>query len=251
MMPRVFRALLVFVLAAPTLFAQQITVAAAADLQFALKDIAAQFEKSSGAKVQLSFGSSGNFFAQIQNGAPFDVFFSADLDYPQKLEAAGLVEPGSLYQYATGKIVLWTRSDSGVDLKDGLKALLDPRVKKIAIANPNHAPYGRAALAALQHEGLYEKVKDKLVFGENVSQAAQFTDSGAAQAGIIALSLAIAPTMKEKGSYFEINPAFHSPLHQACVVLQSSKQKATARAFFEFLKKPETIRLLQSYGFSL
>ena len=161
-------------------FAQEITVAAAADLQFAMQDIAARFEKDTGKKVKVVYGSSGNFYQQIQNGAPFDVFFSANLDYAKKLEAAGLAEPGTLYQYATGKIVLWVPSASKADLADGLKALAGPGVRKVSIANPEHAPYGHAAVAALQKENLYEQVKSKLVMGENISQAASFVLSGSA-----------------------------------------------------------------------
>ena len=229
--------------------AEEITVAAAADLQFALKDVAARFEQQTGNKVNLIFGSSGNFFSQIQNGAPFDVFFSADLDYPKKLEAAGQAEPGTLYQYATGKIVLWVRNDSKLDLSKGLAVLLDPSINKVSIANPAHAPYGRAAMAALDHEKLSEKLKDKFVLGENVSQAAQFVESGSAEAGIIALSLAVAPAMKEKGRYVEVPGDFYPPLQQGCIVLAASKKKAVAGAFVEFLKKPEMVELLRGYGF--
>ena len=138
--------------------AQGLRIAAASDLQTALPAIAAQFEKQTGQKVTLTFGSSGNFFSQIQNGAPFDVFMSADVDYPKQLERAGQVEPGSLYEYATGHLVLWTRKDSGIDIRRGLSVLTDATVKHIAIANPEHAPYGRAAVAALRHEGLYDRV---------------------------------------------------------------------------------------------
>ena len=166
--------------------AQEITVTAAADLQFALQDVTARFEKQTGAHVKLIFGSSGNFFAQLQNGAPFDLFFSADVGYPQKLEAVGLTEPGTLYRYATGKIVLWVPNGSTLDLKRGLPVLLDPGIHKIAIANPEHAPYGRAAVAALQHEKLYDQVSSKFVLGENISQAASFVVSGSADAGIVA-----------------------------------------------------------------
>ena len=229
--------------------AEEITVAAAADLQFALKDVSARFEKQTGNKVNLIFGSSGNFFSQIQNGAPFDVFFSADLDYPKKLEAAGQAEPNTLYQYATGKIVLWVRNDSKLDLSKGLAVLLDPSINKISIANPAHAPYGRAAMAALDHEKLSEKLKDKFVLGENVSQAAQFIDSGSAEVGIVAMSLAVAPAMKEKGRYVEIPAEFYPPLQQGCVVLASSKKKTTALAFVEFLKKDEIADLLKTFGF--
>jgi molybdate transport system substrate-binding protein len=238
--------LLTFTLSAT---AEEITVAAAADLQFALKDISGRFEQQTGNKVNLTFGSSGNFFAQIQNGAPFDVFFSADLDYPKKLEVAGQAEPNTFYQYATGKIVLWVRNDSKLDLSKGLALLLDPSINKIAIANPTHAPYGRAAMAALDHEKLSEKIKDKFVLGENISQTAQFAESGSADVGIIALSLAIAPAMKEKGRYAEIPTLLYPPLQQGCVVLASSKKKPTALAFVDFLKKPEIIELLKTFGF--
>jgi molybdate transport system substrate-binding protein len=235
---------------APLAAAQTLSVAAASDLQFALKDIAARYEKETGTHIQITFGSSGNFFAQIQNGAPFDLFFSADLDYPQKLAAAGLADPATLSEYASGKIVLWTRNDSPIDLTEGLRVVLNLRVRKIAIANPDHAPYGRAAVAALQHEDLYERVRTKLVLGENISQAAQFADSGSADVGIIALSLALAPAMKERGKYVELPADSYPPLRQACVVLKSSPHQAVARAFLAFLKKPDTIALLKANGFS-
>jgi len=248
-MPRSFLLSILLLTLTLSASAEEITVAAAADLQFALKDVSARFEKQTGNKVNLIFGSSGNFFSQIQNGAPFDVFFSADLDYPRKLEAAGQAEPHTLYQYATGKIVVWVRNDSKLDLSKGLAVLLDPSINKISIANPAHAPYGRAAMAALDHEKLSEKLKDKFVLGENVSQAAQFIDSGSAEVGIIAMSLAVAPAMKEKGRYVEIPAEFYPPLQQGCVVLASSKKKTTALAFVEFLKKDEIADLLKTFGF--
>src|SRR3984893_4604491 len=138
----------------PLSAAQEITVAAAADLQSAMQDVAARFQKQTGKTVKLIYGSSGNFFQQIQNGAPFDMFFSANLDYPKQLEVAGLIEPGSFYQYAKGKIVIWVRNDSRLDLSFGMRVLLDPSVKKIAVANPQHAPYGQAAFAALPKENV-------------------------------------------------------------------------------------------------
>ncbi len=231
--------------------AQTITVAAASDLQFAFQDVAARFEKSSGKQVKLIFGSSGNFFAQIQNGAPFDLFFSADLDYAKKLDAAGLAEPGTLHEYATGKIVLWAPQQSPVDLKIGLQVLRDPAIKKIAIANPEHAPYGRAAVAALRHEKLYDQVADKFVLGENISQTATFVVSGSADIGIVALSLALAPALKDKGRYAEIPSEDYPPIEQAAVILKSSQQKETARAFLVFVKSLEIVNLLKMYGFSV
>jgi molybdate transport system substrate-binding protein len=229
--------------------AQEITVAAASDLQFAMPELVQRFEKQTGAHVKVSYGSSGNFFSQIQNQAPFDVFFSADASYPQKLEAAGLTEPGTVRTYATGKIVLWVRNDSTLDLRKGLRALLDPRVKRIAIANPNHAPYGRAAVAALQSEGLYDRLKDRLVMGENISQTAQFIQTGNADIGVIALSLAIAPAMKAKGRYVEIPDGTYPAIQQACAVMKSSKEKATARKFVEYVTSAEGQKLLQQFGF--
>src|SRR6202142_1505662 len=152
--------------------AQEITVAAAADLQFAMQEIGSRFQQESGKTVKFIYGSSGNFAQQLQNGAPFDMFFSANLDYPRQLDAAGLVEPGSFYEYAVGKIVIWGPNQSKLDLNSGLKALLDPSIKKIAIANPQHAPYGKAAVSALQKENSYDQVNDKFVLGENISQTA-------------------------------------------------------------------------------
>ncbi len=231
--------------------AQEITVAAAADLQFAMQDVAARFQKETGKTVKLIYGSSGNFFQQIQNGAPFDIFFSANLDYPKKLEAAGLAEPGSYYQYARGKIVIWVPKESKIDLSAGMQVLLDPSVKKIAIANPLHAPYGQAAVAAMQKGNVYEKVKDKFVLGENISQAASFVASGSAEVGILALSLALSPNMKDNGRYAEIPADEYPPIEQACVILSSSKNKEIARQFLSSLKTAATANVLRSYGFDV
>jgi molybdate transport system substrate-binding protein len=231
--------------------AQGVAVAAASDLQSVLPGIAAQFEKETGQPVRLTFGSSGNFFAQIQNGAPFDLFLSADIDYPKRLESSGLAERGSRYEYAVGRIVLWTRRDSGIDVQRGLAALADARVRRIAIANPEHAPYGRAAVAALRHENLYDRVKDKFVIGENISQTAQFADSGSADVGLIALALALSPALAQTGTYVEIPEAWHPPIEQAAVVLAASRQKTLARQFLEYLKKPDVIQILRSYGFGV
>jgi molybdate transport system substrate-binding protein len=231
--------------------AQEIGIAAASDLQFVFKEIAERFEKQTGASLRLSFGSSGNFFSQIQNGAPFDLFFSADLDYPQKLDAQGLVEPGSMYQYARGKIVLWATNEAQVDVSQGLKVLLDPKIKKIAIANPAHAPYGRAAVAALKSAGIYDKIADKLVFGENISQAAHFVASGNADAGILALSTALSSMIQSRGKYFTIPVDSYPPLDQAAIILKSSQKKELAKCLLQFLQTPEIIDLMKQYGFEL
>ncbi|HEV8525232.1 MAG TPA: molybdate ABC transporter substrate-binding protein [Terriglobales bacterium] len=230
--------------------AAEITVAAASDLTFALTEIASQFEKETGNSVRLTFGSSGNLAAQIQNGAPFDVFFSADIDYPRRLEARRLVDSQSLFLYATGKIVLWAARGSPINVQRGMDALLDPAVRKIAIANPAHAPYGHAAAAALRHFKIYERVQKKLVFGENISQAALFVESGNADIGIIALSIALAPTMKDMGSFWEVPQSAYPPLQQAAVIVSNSRQKKLAEAFLAYVRMPQGLATLERYGFS-
>jgi molybdate transport system substrate-binding protein len=230
--------------------AQDITVAAAADLQPAMQEITARFQQVTGRNVKVIYGSSGNFFQQIQNGAPFDMFFSANVDYPKRLETAGLVEPGTLYPYAIGKIVLWVRNDSKLTISSGLASLLDPSVVKVAIANPEHAPYGQAAVAALKTQHIYDQVAGKFVLGENISQAASFVISGAADAGILALSLALSPNMKGKGRSIEIPAQDYPAIDQACVILKSSKQKDTAREFLELIRSQPIRSILRSYGFA-
>jgi len=232
-------------------FAQDLSVAAAADLQFAFKDVAARFEKETRHRVQVTYGSSGNFFAQIENGAPFDLFFSADSGYPQKLEDAGLTEPGSFYPYAVGKIVLWAPKISPLDLTQGLKVLLDPGVKKIAIANPEHAPYGRAAVSAIKHENLYDQISGKFVMGENISQTATFVTAGSADIGIIALSLALSPAMQNDGKYWAIPDDEYPTIEQAAVILKSSKQKESAKQFLQFMKSSSVQEIMHQYGFAM
>jgi molybdate transport system substrate-binding protein len=230
----------------------EVTIAAASDLNFAFKELVAEFEKQTGNHVKLSLGSSGNFFSQIQNGAPFDLFFSADIGYPRKLEEAGLAAPRSLYRYAIGRIVVWAPNTASVAVeKAGIQAVADPAVKKIAIANPKHAPYGRAAVAALHYFKLYDRVKDKLVFGENIAQAAQFVESGAADIGIIALSLALAPTMKASGKYWEVLAEAHPPLEQGAVILKSAKNPEAAKQFLDFVRSAAWQATMRRYGFVL
>lgn len=233
------------------LCAAQITIAAAADLQFAMQEISTKFEKESGKTVNVTYGSSGNFFQQLENGAPFDMFFSANLDYAKKLDAAGLTEPGSYYEYAKGKIVLWVGNESRIDLNSGMQVLLDPSIKKLAIANPQHAPYGQAAVMAMQKANIYDKVKNKLVLGENISQAAAFVLSGSADIGIVALSLAVSPNMKAKGHYIEVPTSDYPAIEQACVILRSSKNKETAKQYLDFIKTPAIGDVLKSYGFDV
>ena len=234
-----------------TNFAQRKTlhVAAAADLQAALPETAKAFEAQTGTPVDITYGSSGNFYAQIQNGAPLDVFFSADNEYPRKLEESGFVEPHSATIYGIGKIVLWMPANAKCSPEqERWRCLQDPSVKRIAIANPVHAPYGRAALAALQKAGIYDALKAKLVLGENVSQAAQFVQSGNAQAGIIAYSLALSPAL-QSGRWWIISAELYPPIEQAVVVLKSAKEKHAAQEFVKFATQGAGREILAKYGF--
>jgi molybdate transport system substrate-binding protein len=228
--------------------AQTLRIAAASDLQFTMSELGDRFEKKTGIRVAVTFGSSGNFHAQIQNGAPFDLFFSADLLYPQQLISEGLADAQSLAVYAQGHLVLWAPAGANLFLEDrGFEALKDARIQKIAIANPEHAPYGRAAVAALQKAGIYDQIKSKLVFGENISQAAQFAQSGNAQVGIVSLSLTFGEAMKS-GERWVIPANLYPPLQQAAVIIDSSSNKAAARAFLKFVKSDEGRDVFLKFG---
>jgi molybdate transport system substrate-binding protein len=230
--------------------AQTLRIAAASDLQFALPELAAQYEKQAGVKLAVTYGSSGNLFAQIQNGAPFDLFLSADVNYPHRLVVAQVADVSSLQVYAVGHLVLWLPPDSPLDPSMGLKILLDPRIRKIAIANPDHAPYGRAASAALHSADVYDQIKPKLVFGENIAQAAQFVQTGSAQAGLLAYSVTFASAMRS-GKYWVIPTDKYPPVEQAAVLLAASSNKESAISFLAFLKTPSARALLERYGFFL
>lgn len=232
--------------------AQQLKVAAAADLTYAMRALAAQYQQKTGNQVLLSFGASGSFYAQMKNGAPYDLFFSADAQYPQKLVAEGRMEKGSLTTYGLGHLVLWVPTRSGLNVRElKMDALLQPSVKKIAIANPEHAPYGRAAIAALEHFQLKGLVNDKLVLGENVSQAAEFAVSGSAQAALIAKSLALAPAMKGAGQYWDIPLDSYPEIEQVAGISTSTKLKTAAQDFMNFVRSAEGANILQQYGFGL
>ncbi len=229
--------------------AEEARIAAAADLQFALREVAGRFERDTGNTVRLTFGSSGNLYAQITNGAPFDVFLSADSDYPRRLVDSGKADGDSLVVYARGRIVLWVPRSSGLDINRGLSILLEPAVRKVALANPQHAPYGRAAVAALRHLGLYDGVKGKFVLGENVLQAMQFARSGSVDAGFVALSLALAPAAASEGRYWVVPQEFYPTIDQSAVVVSASARKKAALAFLEYLRKPDVVDLMGRYGF--
>ena len=227
-------------------------IAAASDLQFALEDIAARFRADSHKDVRLSFGSSGNYLRQIEQGAPFQLFLSADEDFVFRLQQAGGTEDRGVL-YATGRIVLFAPRASPLTVDPrmaGLKAeLAARRISRFAIANPEHAPYGRAAEQALRKLGLWEGLQGKLVLGENVSQAAQFATSGSVQGGIFAYSLALSPNVSRLGSYVLLPEDLHQPLRQRMVLVKGAGE--TARAFYAYLQQPAARKMFEQYGFVL
>jgi molybdate transport system substrate-binding protein len=227
-------------------------IAAASDLKFALDEVITAFQKAHPQhRPQPAYGSSGTLFAQIENGAPFDVFLSADVSFPRRLAESGRAQKESLFLYATGHLVVWIPETSPLDLAQlGARALLDPRIRKVAIANPEVAPYGAAAVAALRHLGMHDALQAKLVRGENVAQAAQFVQSGAADAGIISLSLALSPKMKD-GRRWEVPPDSFPVLEQAAIICNKGANPEGAKAFCEFLRGVSGRAILQRYGFSL
>ncbi len=229
----------------------ELRVAAAASLKFALDHVIVAFQEAHPhILVQPTYGSSGNFYAQLTHKAPFDVFLSADSEYPNKLVADGLARDEFLY--GSGQIVVWTAEGSGIDVeKLRIDALTDPRVKKIAIANPKVAPYGRAAETALKQLGTYDEVKDRLVLAENITQAAQFAETGAANVGIISLSLALAPQMKHRGSYWVMPLDAYPHIEHAGVILKWAIDPAAAETFKAFLLDKRAHDILQRYGFEV
>lgn len=227
-------------------------VAAASDLQFALKEVATSFTRDTGKTIRLTFGSSGNFYRQIAQGAPFQIYLSADESYVLALHRRGLTE-GEGALYAVGRIVLMVPHGSPLkadgSLSDLRAALDDGRLKHFAIANPEHAPYGKRAEEALRRAGLWERIRPLLVLGENVSQAAQFAASGAAQGGIVAYSLAFSPPLSELGAFDLIPEDWHTPLRQRMVLTKAAG--ATARAFYEFVQSTLARAVFRRYGFVL
>lgn len=230
-----------------------VSVAAAADLKFALDEVIGKFEQEhSGIRIQVTYGSSGNFYAQLANRAPFDIYFSADVSYPRRLVEQGLAAKESEFLYAVGQIVVWVPNGSSIDVeKLGIAAVLDPAVRKVAIANPQHAPYGRAAEAAMRSLGVEEQVRERLVLGENVAQTAQFVESGAADVGIIALSLAMAPALRDKGRYWLVPLDAYPAIEQGSVILNWAKDRKATEAFRAFVSGPQGREILKQYGFIL
>lgn len=228
------------------------TVAAASDLKFALEEVASRFERETGNKVRLVFGSSGNFYSQILQGAPFQMFMSADEDFVFKLSDAGkTIDRGRMY--ALGRIGIIVPNGSALkadsELQDLAAALKDGRLQKFAIANPEHAPYGARAKEALQRARLWDAIQPKLVLGENISQTAQFATSGSTQGGIIALSLARADSVARLGNFALIPADWHQPLRQRMVLLKDAPQ--TLRAFYDYVGTPAAQEVMVRYGFSM
>jgi len=228
-------------------------VAAASDLRFALADLSAAFRSAHpDVALDISYGSSGAFYAQLLNHAPYDLFLSADVEYPRQLAQRGLTVPNSEFTYAYGRLALWTRASSAVDVTTaGLNALADERIAHVAIANPEHAPYGRAAVSALRARGLYDRVAPKLVFGETVSQALQFVQSGAADAGIVALSLARSPAGERESRVAAIADDLYPRIEQGGAILGWAVRPEAARLFRAFLLGRDARVILERYGFRL
>ena len=233
--------------------ARKLSVAAAADLQFALDPVASGFRQMHPEiALSASYGSSGNFYSEIRNQAPFDVFLSADSEYPRKLAQEGFADARSMFVYGAGRIVVWVREESPLDVaRLQIHALEADSVKHIAIANPQHAPYGRAAEAAMRSLGVYDRVASKLVLGENIAQTLQFVQSGAADVGIVALALALAPATRAQGRYWEIPLDAYPRIDQAGVVLSHSANPAAAREFCAYLQSDAARARHKEFGFYL
>ena len=234
---------------APAVHAETITIAAAADLKFAMNEIVGSFNKSHpGDKVEIVYGSSGKFFAQIQQGAPFDLFFSADIAYPLELAKIGLAA-SRVEKYAVGRIVIWSNSMDATKMT--LTALTDPKITRIAIANPEHAPYGKRAEEALRSAGIWDAMLSRLVYGENIAQTTQFVQTGNAQIGIIALSLALNPELSKSGGYYLISDTLHKPLEQGYVITKRGADKALSKQLAQYIASKEARRIMTRFGFVL
>ncbi len=234
---------------AQAVFAARITIAAAADLKFAMEEIVAAFKKAHpNDEVEAVYGSSGKLFTQIRQGAPFDLFFSADIRFPRELAEGGYAA-SKLKTYAFGRIVLWSASLDASRMT--LETLTDPKISRIAIANPKHAPYGMRAEEALRAAGLWEKVKPKLVYGENIAHTAQFVQTGNAQVGIIALSLAVNPELARRGGYWLIPDELHAPLEQGFIITRRAAGNDLARRFADYMESHPARAVMTKYGFVL
>lgn len=229
--------------------AERIAIAAAADLKFAMDEIVAAFKQSNPAdEVEVTYGSSGKFHTQIQQGAPYDLYFSADIAFPRELANNGLAT-AYVKPYAFGRIVLWSASLDATQMT--LASLTDPKITRIAIANPRHAPYGKRAEEALRASGLWEQVEPKLVYGENIAHTAQFVQTGNAQVGIIALALAVNPELASRGGYWLIPDTLHEPLEQGYIITKRAEGNALAKRFADYMGSKPARAVMTHYGFVL
>ncbi|MDS4019644.1 MAG: molybdate ABC transporter substrate-binding protein [Candidatus Competibacter sp.] len=229
--------------------AEKIAVAAAADLKFAMDEIVAAFKKANPAdEIEVIYGSSGKFHTQIQQGAPYDLYFSADIAFPRELAKNGLAAAAAK-PYAFGRIVLWSASLDATQMT--LASLTDPKITRIAIANPKHAPYGKRAEEALRASGLWQQVEPKLVYGENIAHTAQFVQTGNAQVGIIALALALNPELADKGGYWLIPDTLHEPLEQGYIITKRAEGNALAKRFADYMGSKPARAVMTQYGFVL
>lgn len=227
----------------------RVTVAAAANLSFVLDALHRRFTNAHpGCSVTTTFGATGSLFAQLRRGAPYDVFLAADMDFPSRLAAEGMADASTLFAYARGRLVLWSLQDDLV-VSNGLEVLRPERVRRIAIANPDTAPYGRAAKAALERRGLWEPLRDRVVQAENIGQAAQFVEGRHADAGLVALSLVRAPKLRSVGRWWLVPEDWHEPLDQGAILTREGTRNPAAVAYLRFLRGAEARKVLQEFGF--
>jgi len=237
------------VLFAASAHAEKITIAAASDLKFAMDEIVATFKQSNANdEIEVIYGSSGKFHTQVQQNAPYDLYFSADIGFPRELAKAGFAA-SEVKPYAFGRIVLWSATQDATKMT--LASLTDPKITRVAIANPKHAPYGKRAEEALRASGLWEKVEPKLVYGENIAHTAQFVQTGNAQAGIIALALAVNPELANRGGYWLIPDNLHEPLEQGFIITKRAEGNALAKRFADYMGSKPVRAVMTKYGFVL
>lgn len=255
LLPASFRGLLSVLLPvllcvyAPLVQAEKITIAAAADLKFALDELLVEFKQAHpDDEVEVIYGSSGKFHTQIRQGAPFDLYFSADIEFPRLLAQAGFAA-SEVVPYAVGRIVLWSATQDATQMT--LANLTDPAIKRIAIANPKHAPYGKRAEEALRAQRLWDKLESKLIYGDNIAHTAQFVQTGNAQVGIIALALALNPELANKGGYWLIPDELHAPLEQGFIITKRAEKNVLAKQFAIYIKSKHARKVMTKYGFVL
>lgn len=240
--------LLFFLLTGLSVKAQPLRVAVAANAQFVMEKLQQEFQQKTGIKIETVVNSSGKLTAQIRQGAPLDIFLSADVSYPETLYKGGFgVEKPKVYAYGT--LVLWSMQP--INLSGGLKSLINDRIRRIAVANPESAPYGAAAVDALKKAGIYTALQKKLVFGESISQVNQYVKAGAAEVGFTAKSVALEPALKGKGSWVELPKNSYRPIAQSVILLKSARQPALARQFYNFLFSPRAKAIFRAYGYGV